>query len=189
MIMSRSRRSVLQSLCCCYIRRVIGVLTVYRDDRARSPRLRRMETINATRLDRCSTRLKSAVARGLWRQPRRGCRGHIPQYFGWGTSTGISPNSTFGYSRPILVAQTLPTEPPKGVGCGDGVPLSHPTPFGGSSPNLKLALTPLPVAVLGPNICGPSPPLPSPPSSSPSRVFESPKCDKCVWRPVSARTR
>jgi len=19
-----------------------------------------------------------------WRQPRRGCRGHIPQYFGWG---------------------------------------------------------------------------------------------------------
>jgi len=27
------------------------------------------------------------------RQPRRGCRGHIPQYFGWGgTSTGISPN-------------------------------------------------------------------------------------------------
>jgi len=27
-----------------------------------------------------------------WRQPRRGCRGHIPQYFGWGTSTGISPN-------------------------------------------------------------------------------------------------
>ena len=27
-----------------------------------------------------------------WRQPRRGCRGHIPQYFGWGTSTGISPH-------------------------------------------------------------------------------------------------
>jgi len=26
-----------------------------------------------------------------WRQPRRGCRGHIPQYFGWGTSMGISP--------------------------------------------------------------------------------------------------
>jgi len=47
---------------------------------------------------------------GHWRQPRRGCRGHIPQYFGWGrASTGISPNiityfRTFGYSRPILVA-------------------------------------------------------------------------------------
>ena len=42
-----------------------------------------------------------------WRQPRRGCRGHIPQYFGWGTSRGISHPillRTFGYSRPILVA-------------------------------------------------------------------------------------
>jgi len=31
---------------------------------------------------------------------------HPPQYFGWGTSTGISPPillRTFGYSRPILV--------------------------------------------------------------------------------------
>jgi len=26
-----------------------------------------------------------------WRQPRRGCRGHIPQWFCWGTSMGISP--------------------------------------------------------------------------------------------------
>jgi len=25
------------------------------------------------------------------RQPRRGCRGHIPQYFGWGDVNGISP--------------------------------------------------------------------------------------------------
>jgi len=42
-----------------------------------------------------------------WRQPRRGCRGHIPQYFGWGDVNGnISPIllHTFGYSRPILVA-------------------------------------------------------------------------------------
>ena len=43
-----------------------------------------------------------------WRQPRRGCRGHIPpQYFGRGDVNGnIPPISlrTFGYSRPILVA-------------------------------------------------------------------------------------
>ena len=43
-----------------------------------------------------------------WRQPRRGCRGHIPPNIlvGGGTSTGISPPillRTFGYSRPILV--------------------------------------------------------------------------------------
>jgi len=40
---------------------------------------------------------------------------------------------TFGYSRPILVAQTLPTEPPKGVGCGEGWFVPH---------NLELALKP-----------------------------------------------
>ena len=46
--------------------------------------------------------------RSHWRQPRRGCRGHIPQYFGWGDVNGnISPNIiTYfrKYSRPILVA-------------------------------------------------------------------------------------
>ena len=26
-----------------------------------------------------------------WRQPRRGCRGHIPQYFGWGDVNGNIP--------------------------------------------------------------------------------------------------
>ena len=26
-----------------------------------------------------------------WRQPRRGCRGHIPQYFGWGDINGNIP--------------------------------------------------------------------------------------------------
>ena len=42
-----------------------------------------------------------------WRQPRRGCRGHIPSnVLVGGTSMGISPPillRTFGYSRPILV--------------------------------------------------------------------------------------
>ena len=28
---------------------------------------------------------------GHWRQPRRGCRGHIPQYFGWGDVNGNIP--------------------------------------------------------------------------------------------------
>jgi len=51
-----------------------------------------------------------------------------PNLFVGGTSTGISPIllRTFGYSRPVLVAQTLPTERPKGVGCGKGC--SPPTP-------------------------------------------------------------
>jgi len=43
---------------------------------------------------------------GHWRQPRRGCRGHIPSnILVGGTSVGISPPMllrTFGYSRPIL---------------------------------------------------------------------------------------
>ena len=26
-----------------------------------------------------------------WRQPRRGCRGHIPEYFGWGDVNGNIP--------------------------------------------------------------------------------------------------
>ena len=42
-----------------------------------------------------------------WRQPRRGCRGHIPQYFGWGDVNGNIPPillRTFGFSRTILVA-------------------------------------------------------------------------------------
>jgi len=42
-----------------------------------------------------------------WRQPRRGCQGHISQYFGLGDVNGnIHPIllRTFGYSRPILVA-------------------------------------------------------------------------------------
>ena len=44
-----------------------------------------------------------------WRQPRRGCRGHIPPpiFFGWGDVNGNIPPillRTFAYSRTILVA-------------------------------------------------------------------------------------
>ena len=55
-----------------------------------------------------------------------------PQYFGWGNVNGNIPPillRTFGYSRPILVAQTLPTEPPKGVRCGEGCSLPTPHPI------------------------------------------------------------
>ena len=55
----------------------------------------------------CVAMKRDYVPWGHWRQPRRGCRGHIPPNFGWGTSTGISPPillRTFGYSRPILIA-------------------------------------------------------------------------------------
>ena len=79
-------------------------------------------------------------------QPRRGCRGHPRQYFGLGNvNENILPIllRTFGYSRPKLVAQTLPTEPPKGVGVGRGVPLLHPPHSVVRPPNLELALTPL----------------------------------------------
>ena len=84
-----------------------------------------------------------------WRQPRRGCRGHIPQYFGWGTSTGISPIllRTFGYSTPILVAlRSLSLKP---ISFGYKTPPIRFSQAGGQSahkarpPNLQLALTPL----------------------------------------------
>ena len=55
---------------------------------------------------------------------------------------------TFGYSRPILVAQTLPTEPPKDAKCGGGVFPSHTPPHSVvRPPNFELALTPLPVGI------------------------------------------
>ena len=84
------------------------------------------------------------------RQPRRGCRGHIPQYFGWGTSTGISPPillRTCGYNRPILVAlHSLRLKP---ISFGYKTPPIRFSQAGGQSahkarpPNLELALTPL----------------------------------------------
>ena len=72
--------------------------------------------VNNTRRRRPSslltTPIRQSTSRGCllqvnWRQPRRGCRGHIPQYFGWGDVNGNTPPillRTFGYSRPILVA-------------------------------------------------------------------------------------
>jgi len=52
---------------------------------------------------------------------------------------------TFGYSRPIglLVALRSLSLKPISFGYNTGVPLPHPTPFGGSSPNVELVLTPL----------------------------------------------
>jgi len=40
------------------------------------------------RLIVCCARRSSGMH---WRQPRRGCRGHIPQYFGWGDVNGNTP--------------------------------------------------------------------------------------------------
>jgi len=83
-----------------------------------------------------------------WRQPRRGCRGHIPQYFGWGTSTGISPN-IITYFR---IQQTNIGCPPlslKPISVGYKTPPIRFSQAGGQSahkarpPNLELALTPL----------------------------------------------
>ena len=89
-----------------------------------------------------------------WRQPRRGCRGHIPpNILVGGTSTGISPPilfRTFGYSRPILVAlRSLSLKP---FTFGYKTPPIRLSQAGGQSahkarpPNLQLALTPLVVA-------------------------------------------
>ena len=84
------------------------------------------------------------------RQPRRGCRGHIPQYFRLGGRQREYPPillRTFGYSTPILVAlRSLSLKP---------IPFGYKTPpirfsqAGGQSahkarpPNLELVLTPL----------------------------------------------
>jgi len=57
--------------------------------------------------DELHVKMHSHHRRNHWRPPRRGCRGHIPQYFGWGdVNKNIPPIllRTFGYSRPILVA-------------------------------------------------------------------------------------
>jgi len=85
-----------------------------------------------------------------WRQPRRGCRGHIPQYLGWGDVNGNIPLillRTFGYSRPILVAlRSLSLKP---ISFGYKTPPIRFSQAGGQSaskahpPNLELVLTPL----------------------------------------------
>ena len=84
-----------------------------------------------------------------WRQHRRrGCRGHIPQYFGWGDVNGNIPPillRTFGYCRPILVAlRSLGLKP---ISFGYKTPPIRYSQAGGQSahkarpPNLELALT------------------------------------------------
>jgi len=88
----------------------------------------------------------STATRSHWRLPRPGCRGHIPQYFGWGDVNGNIPPillRTFGYSRPILVAlRSLSLKPVWG-----GVFPSNTSPHSVvRPPNLELALTPLPEA-------------------------------------------
>ena len=83
--------------------------------------------------------------RGHWRQHSRGCRGHIPQYFGWGDVNGNIPQillRTFGYSRPILVAlRSLSLKP---ISFGSKTPPIRFSQAGGQSahkarpPNLEL---------------------------------------------------
>ena len=87
-----------------------------------------------------------------WRQPRRGCRGHIPQFLWLGDVNGNIPpillrTCTFGYSRPILVAlRSLSLKP---ISFGYKTPPIRPSQAGGQSahkarpPNLELALKPL----------------------------------------------
>ena len=85
-----------------------------------------------------------------WRQPRRGCRGHIPLIFWLGDVNGnITPTllRTFGYSRPILVAlRSLSLKP---ISFGYKTPPIRFSQAGGQSAhearptNLELALTPL----------------------------------------------
>jgi len=57
--------------------------------------LREAETGGA-RADDTTRRRQAAIDRTCdafqhWRQPRRGCRGHIPQYFGWGDVNENTP--------------------------------------------------------------------------------------------------
>jgi len=89
------------------------------------------------------------------RQPRRGCRGHIPPIFSLGgTSTGISPSillRTFGYSRPILVDLRSLSLKPISFGYKTPPPIRFSQAGGQSAhkarpPNLELALMPLPTA-------------------------------------------
>jgi len=82
--------------------------------------------------------------------------GTHPQYFGWGDVNGNIPPillRTFGYSRPILFALRSLSLKPFSFGYKTPPirfsPLPHPTPFGGLSPNLELALTPLLVIPVG----------------------------------------
>ena len=44
-----------------------------------------------------------------WRQPRRGCRGHIPQCFGWGDVNGNTPRQYYYVLSDIADQYWLPS--------------------------------------------------------------------------------
>ena len=73
-----------------------------------------------------------------WRQPRRGCRGHIPQYFGWEGRQREYPLQYYyvlsDRADQYWMPRPFPPNHRMGWGVGRAVPLPHPTPFGGSSP-------------------------------------------------------
>ena len=85
--------------------------------------------VNNTRRRRRSslltTPIRQSTSRGCllqvnWRQPRRGCRGHIPNILVRGDVNGNTPPPillrTFGYSIPILVALRSLSVKPISVG-------------------------------------------------------------------------
>ena len=45
-----------------------------------------------------------------WRQPRRGCRGHIPQCFGWGDVNGNTPRQYYYVLSDIADQYWLPSD-------------------------------------------------------------------------------
>ena len=73
-----------------------------------------------------------------WRQPGRGCRGHVPpNILVGGTSTGISPQYYYVLSDiadQYWLPRPFPLNHRRGWGVGRGVPFPHPTLFGGLSP-------------------------------------------------------
>jgi len=62
-----------------------------------------------TQSEQSSVRKRRGSICDHWRQPRRRCRGHIPQYFGWGTSTGISPPPNYYVLSDIADQYWLPS--------------------------------------------------------------------------------
>ena len=69
-----------------------------------------------------------------WHQPRRGCRGHIPQYFGWGDVNGNIPQYYYVLSDIAADQYWLPSVRSASSRCGEGCSPPTPTPFGVSSP-------------------------------------------------------
>ena len=84
-----------------------------------------------------------------WRQPHRGCRGHIPQYFDWGDVNGNIPQYYYVLSD-IADQYWLPSVRSASSRFHSAIRGHHSLQSGrrtvgsqGSSPNLELALTPL----------------------------------------------